>query len=80
MACHGINVWGVVQPDLKEMRNSISSISLIIDIAHLAVNTTLQLVQDDGDIFKCTNDPFMDYYSLTKKLNVLDTAAKVLKF
>nr|QNH67915.1 ATP-binding cassette transporter subfamily A member 1-like protein X3 [Brachionus plicatilis] len=77
LACHGVNVWGAVQPDLKEMRNSISSISLIMDITFLAVNTTLQLVQDDGVVFKCTNDPFMDYYSLTKKLNLLDTAAKI---
>nr|UOU03310.1 ATP-binding cassette subfamily A1-like 3 [Brachionus rubens] len=77
LACHGFNVWGAVQPELREMRNSISSISLIIDIAFLAVNTTLQLVNDDGNVFRCTNDPFMDYYSLTKSLNLLDTASKI---
>lgn len=77
LACHGFNVWGAVQPDLKEMRNAISSLSLIIDIAYLTVNTTLQLVQDDGVVFKCSNDIFMDYFTLTKRLNLLDTAAKV---
>lgn len=77
MACHAFNVWGAVQPELKEMRNAISSLSLIVDIAFLSVNTTLQLVNDDGVVFRCTNDPFMDYYSLTKSLNILDTASKI---
>ncbi|CAF0899716.1 unnamed protein product, partial [Brachionus calyciflorus] len=77
LACHGFNVWGAVQPDLKESRNAISSLSIIIDLAFLAVNTTLQLVIDDGNVFRCTNDPFMDYYTLTKSLSLLETAAKL---
>lgn len=77
MACQGVNVWGAVQPDQKEMRNAVSSLSLLIDIADLSVNTTLQLVNDDGVVFKCTNDPLLDYYNLTKKLNILDQASKV---
>lgn len=59
------------------MRNSVSSLSLIIDLANLGLNTTLQLIDDDGSVFECSNDPLMDYYSLTKRLNLIDQVSKV---
>lgn len=77
MGCQGVNIWGVVQPDQKELRNAISSLSLLLDIADIGINSTLQLVADDGKVFKCTNNPLNDYYTLTKNLNILAEASKV---
>lgn len=80
MGCQGVNVWGVVQPDQKELRNAISSLSLLLDIADIGINSTLQLVGDDGKVFKCTNNPLNDYYTLTKSLNILVEASKVFNY
>jgi hypothetical protein len=60
------------------LKNSLKSISLIMDIADNTLNTTLQLIANNNATFKCTNDPFKDYYTLTKDLNLLSTAGKVL--
>jgi hypothetical protein len=49
-----------------------------MDIADNTLNTTLQLIANNNATFKCTNDPFKDYYTLTKDLNLLSTAGKVL--
>jgi hypothetical protein len=77
LACQAANIWGVIQPDQQEAKSSINTIAHLIDIVYLTVNSTSQIVNDDGASFGCTNDPFMDYYNLTKSLNVLDIAAKV---
>ncbi len=72
-----MNIWGAVEPKNKEIRNAISSLSLIMENTELVTDTLLKLVYDDGSVFKCTNDPFLDYYNLTKTLNILQVAAKV---
>jgi hypothetical protein len=79
LGCQGFNIWGVIQPNDTEIRSAISSLSLLIDISDMAINSTLQLFYDDGKVFKCTNNPVEDYYTLTKQLNLLDQAKKVLK-
>ena len=80
MGCQAVNIWGVLQPDDPDVRQTISSLSLLIDIADIAANSTLQLVNDDGKVFQCTNNPLNDYYSLTKSLNILEVASKVSFF
>jgi hypothetical protein len=77
LACQGLNIWGVIQPDTSELRNAMSSLSLIFDLADIAANSTLLLVNDDGSKFNCTNNPLADYYSLTKSLKILDLASTV---
>jgi hypothetical protein len=72
-----LNIWGAVDPRSKDVRNAISSLSLIMENAELVTDTLLKLVYDDGSVFQCTNDPFLDYYNLTKTLNILQEAAKV---
>lgn len=77
LACQGLNIWGVIQPETQELRNSMSSLSLIFDVIDLAENATLKLVVDDGTKFNCTNNPLNDYYALTKSLKILEQATKV---
>jgi hypothetical protein len=66
-----------VQPNNPELRNAVNSLSLLLDIADIAANSTLQLVNDDGRVFQCTNNPLVDYYDLTKSLKILEEANKV---
>ena len=54
-----------------------NSVSTLIDIADLGLNTSLQLTYDDGSQFECTNNPTSDYYNLTKNLNVISIATRV---
>jgi hypothetical protein len=70
-------MWGVIQPDQKEIRNLMSSASILIDIGDLMLNASLQLIDNDGSSFECTNNPINDYYRLTKNLNVVSTVSKV---
>lgn len=77
MGCEGLNLWGILQPDQKDIKNLMNSISLLIDIADLALNTSLQLAYDDGTQFECSNNPINDYHNLTKNLNVISIATKV---
>ena len=51
-----------------------------MDNAELITDTIIKLVYDDGSVFSCSNDPFIDYYSFTKNLNILEEASKVNKF
>jgi hypothetical protein len=80
LGCQGFNIWGVIRPNDTEIRSAISSLSLFIDISDMAINSTLQLFYDDGKVFKCTNNPIEDYYTLTKQLNLLEQAKKVKKW
>ncbi len=73
-----MNIWGVVQPSNPDLKNAVNSLTLLIDIADIAANSTLQLVNDDGNVFQCTNNPLIDYYDLTKSLKILEEAEKVL--
>ena len=67
----------MVQPNNRDVKSAVNSLSLLIDIADIAANSTLQLINDDGKVFQCTNNPLNDYYSLTKSLNILEEASKV---
>lgn len=77
LGCEGLNLWGILQLGKQETRNLMSSVSLLLDIADLTLNASLQLTYDDGKIFECSNNPTNDYYNLTKNLNVIATATKV---
>jgi len=71
-------MWGIIQPNQKEIRNLMSSASILIDIGDLILNASLKLVDnDDGSSFECTNNPINDYYRLTKNLNIVSTISKV---
>lgn len=79
LACQSINIWAVIQPDQPDLINTARTATQLIDLADLLVNSSLQLIEDDGndEPFVCTNDPFADYYSLTKNLNVVELVDKV---
>ena len=70
-------MFGVVQPNQKDLRNIMSSVSLIIDLADVMLNASVQLTRDDGSAFECTNNPINDYHTLTKNLNVVSILKKV---
>jgi len=77
LGCQGLNVWGVIEPDQPDLGLAMSSIQLILDIAELSLNATLNLVDDTSNVFKCTSNPLDDYYKLTKNLNVFSFAAQM---
>jgi hypothetical protein len=72
-----MNIYAVVQPNQKEFRNLINSLSLLIDIADLFLISSIEFLNDDGRTFRCVNDPLLDYESLTKNLNLHELASKV---
>ncbi len=51
-----------------------------MDLSDDILKTVLLLVSNNNVTFNCTNDPFKDYYTLTKNLNLLGIAAKVEHF
>jgi hypothetical protein len=69
----------MIQPD-QSLKKSIKSISLLMDLSDDILKTVLLLVSNNNVTFNCTNDPFKDYYTLTKNLNLLGIAAKVEYF
>jgi hypothetical protein len=77
LGCQTLNIWGAVEPKNKEVRNAMSSLSLIFNIGELVTESIVKLVYNDGKVFTCTKDPIIDYYNLTKQLNILDLAARV---
>lgn len=77
LGCQGLNIAGVVQPKDSDLRKAMSSLQLIFDIGDLVLNTTLRLIDQDVDAFKCTDNPLDDYYRLTKNLNILAFADKM---
>jgi len=80
LGCQGLNLWGVIKPDQPDLDLAMSSMQLILEITELALNATLNLVDDSSlNVFKCSNNPLDDYYKLTKNLNVFSFAAQMKK-
>ena len=80
LACQAVNILGVVQPDQADIRETVTTTAQLIDISKLLVNSTLQLIinnAEDPSPFTCTSNPFSDYYTLTKNVNVVDLVSKV---
>lgn len=80
LACQAVNIVGVVQPEQPDIQEAVKTTSQLIEIFQLVVNSTLQLVVNDdlsAETFTCTSNPFADYYTLTKNVNVVELVSKV---
>ena len=80
LGCEGLNIFKVIQPNQKELKNLIDSASLILEIVDIMLSTSLQLAHDNGSLFECTNNPIIDYHNLTNNLNVASLLKKVSYF
>lgn len=78
LACDALNLWSLIQPDDK-LKQTLKIFSQLMDLADYGLNTTLQLTSENSTFYNCTNDPFIDYYVLTKNLNLLNAATTVRK-
>lgn len=79
LACQAVNILGVMQPDQVDIRETVATVSQLIEMSQVLVNSTLQLMLNDESSvpFSCTSDPFADYQSLTKHVNMVDLVFKV---
>lgn len=86
LTCQAVNVLAVIEPDIADIRETSTTVSQLIDISKLLVNSTLQLLMNDDDAFDasfsssftCTSNPFTDYYALTKNIDVVDLVYNVI--
>lgn len=79
LACQAVNVLGVMQPEQPDIRETMRTVSQLIEMSKVLANSTLQLMLNDESSvpFSCTSDPFADYKSLTKHVNMVDLVFKV---
>lgn len=82
LACQAINVLGVLQPNQSDIRETVTTVSQLIEMSQVLMNSTLQLMLNDESsaTFSCTSDPFVDYNALTKHVNIVNIVFKVRFF
>lgn len=79
LACQAVNILGVIQPEQPDIHETVTTVSQLIEMSQVLVNSSLQLMLNDESSvpFSCTSDPFADYHSLTKHVNMVDLVFKL---